>query len=110
MHYVRFELLITCLAGQFGIDCLSANFEIARVKQVQFQNLQKSRAWFIPKIAWSKHMVTGQSYQANKHFVLKLISFNIGWLQNSGQLQNNSVNGAILIITNHVISIDYLLY
>ena len=44
MHYVKFELLITCLAGQFGIDCLSANFEIARIKQEQFQTLQKSRA------------------------------------------------------------------
>ena len=40
---------------------------------------------------------TGQSHHTNKHFVLKLKYFNSGQLQISGQLQNNSVNGEILI-------------
>ena len=35
------------------------NVEIALVKREQFQNFQKSRGWFIPKIARTKHMVIG---------------------------------------------------
>ena len=38
-----------------------------------------------------------------KHFVMKLIYFNSGQLQNSGQIQNNSVYGAMLITINRVI-------
>ena len=46
----------------FGINCPSAffeNFEMARVKREQFQNFQKSQGWFIPKIARTKHVITG---------------------------------------------------
>ena len=43
-------------------------------------------------------MNIGQSHQTNKDFVLKLISFN------SGQLQNNTVNGAMSITVNRVIN------
>ena len=39
-------------------ECIFENFEIARVKQGQFQNVQKSRGWFLPKIARTKHVVT----------------------------------------------------
>ena len=35
--------------------CMFENFEIARVKQGQFQNFQKSWGWFIQKLAWAKH-------------------------------------------------------
>ena len=35
------------------------NFEIERVKQGQFQIFQKSRGWFIPKVAPYKHVITG---------------------------------------------------
>ena len=35
------------------------NSEIAQVKQGQFQNFQKSRGWFIPKINGTKHVITG---------------------------------------------------
>ena len=35
------------------------NFEIARVKRGQFQNLQKPRGWFIPKIPQSEHVIIG---------------------------------------------------
>ena len=35
------------------------NFEIAPVKRGQFQNFQKSQGWFIPKIARTKHVITG---------------------------------------------------
>ena len=31
--------------------CIFENFEIARLKQGQFQNFQKSRGFFIPKFA-----------------------------------------------------------
>ena len=37
-----------------------------------------------------------------KHFLLKVISLNGGPLQNSGQLQNNSVNSAMLITINRL--------
>ena len=46
--------------------------------------------------AQTKHVITDLSHQTNKHFVLKLISFN------SGQLQNNTGNGAMSITINHV--------
>ena len=35
------------------------NFEISRVKRERFQNFQKSWGWYIPRIAWTKHLVTG---------------------------------------------------
>ena len=35
------------------------NFEIAQVKQWQFENFQKSWRWFIPQIAQIKHVATG---------------------------------------------------
>ena len=35
------------------------NFEIALVKRGQPQNFQKSQGWFIPKIARTKHVITG---------------------------------------------------
>ena len=35
------------------------NIEVTWVKQKQFQNFQKSRGWFIPKIARTKHVITG---------------------------------------------------
>ena len=40
-------------------ECISENFEIARVKQVQFQDFQKSQGWFIPKTDRTKHVLTG---------------------------------------------------
>ena len=43
------------------------------------------------------YLITGQSQQTNKHFVLKLISFD------SGQLQNNTANGAMSNTINPVI-------
>ena len=39
-------------------ESISENFEIARIKGGQFQNFKKSRAWFIPKIAQTEHMIT----------------------------------------------------
>ena len=40
-------------------ECIFENFEIAQVKRGQFQNFQKSRRWIIPKIARTKHVITG---------------------------------------------------
>ena len=40
-------------------ECIFENFEFAWVKRVQFQNFQKSRGWFIPKIAQTKHVING---------------------------------------------------
>ena len=68
------------------LECIFENFEFVQVKLVQFQNFQTSQGWFIPKIAC---LVTG--YMLLVHFTLKLIFFN------SGQLQNNSINSAVLI-------------
>ena len=39
--------------------CNVENSTIAWVKQGQFQNFQKSRGWFIPNIARTKHVITG---------------------------------------------------
>ena len=44
------------------------------------------------------------THQTRKYFLLKLIFFNSAQLQIRKQLQNNSVNGAILITINHVIN------
>ena len=54
------------------------NLLITQVNGRQFQNFQKSRGWFISKITSTKHVISGSSHQTNKHFVLKLISFNSG--------------------------------
>ena len=43
-------------------------------------------------------MVTAQSYETKKYFVLKLVYLN------SGQLQNNFFNGAVMITVSRVIS------
>ena len=40
-------------------QCIFENFVFARVKRGQFQNVQKSRGWFIPKIARTKRVITG---------------------------------------------------
>ena len=80
----------------------------------------KSPSWFLKilKLAWFYsgnfkifkntvgQFITNRppkSHQTNKHFGLKLISFNSGQLRNNGQLQNNSVNGAMLISMNPMI-------
>ena len=65
----------------------------------QFQNFQKPQRSFIPKIA---RLVTGYPHQTDKHFKLKLIFFN-SYKSVSGQSQNNSVKGAIMITLKHVI-------
>ena len=39
--------------------CIFENSEISQVKRGQFQNIKKSRGWFIPKIARTKHVITG---------------------------------------------------
>ena len=39
-------------------ECIFENFEIAQVKRGKFQNFQKSRGYFIPKIARSKYAIT----------------------------------------------------
>ena len=39
--------------------CIFENLEIARIKRGQFQNFQKSRGWFIPKITRNKHVTAG---------------------------------------------------
>ena len=69
------------------------NFKFSKITRV-----------IIPKIAWTKYVLTGWSHQSNIRCVLKLISFDSRPLQNSGQLQKNSVNGAVLITTNRVIN------
>ena len=73
------------------LACIFEIFELARVKRGQFQIFQKSRGWFIPKIARNKHVITGWSHQANKHFVLKLISFRSVQIANQ-QAGNYKIN------------------
>ena len=40
-------------------ESIFENFEIPRVKREKFQNCQKPREWFIPKIPQTKHVITG---------------------------------------------------
>ena len=57
-------LVITCLV-MFGkaiwdkLQCIFGNFEIATVKREQFQNVQKSRGLFMPKITRTKQVIVG---------------------------------------------------
>ena len=81
--------------------CIFENFEIAWVKWGQFQNFQKSWGWLLPELPepnmWllvnhTKPTVTASNYKsASKQ------------LEYSGQLQNNTVNNAMLKTTNRVI-------
>ena len=41
------------------LECMFENFSIAWVKRGQFQDFQKSRGWFISKMARSKYVLTG---------------------------------------------------
>ena len=42
------------ILGYIGTQCFFLNFETDQVKQGHFENCQKSRGWFIPKIARTK--------------------------------------------------------
>ena len=82
-------------------------FKIFSVKRGQFHIFQKSRGSFIPNITRNKHVITGESHQTKKHFLLKLISFNSGLLRISERAkyyQNNTVNGAMPVSINRVIN------
>ena len=92
-------------------ECIFENFKIARVKRGQFQNFQKSWGLFTPKIARTKLVITGSSHQTNKHFVLKLISFNSWQLQISERaitkqqaITKNCFNGVMSITINCLIT------
>ena len=63
-------------------------------------NFSKITRVIYPKILPAQTCDYWLSHQTNKDFVLKLISFN------SGQLQNNTVNCVMLIIMNGVIIIQ----
>ena len=39
-------------------ECIFESVEIERVKQGRFEDIQKSRGWFIPKITQTKRVVT----------------------------------------------------
>ena len=40
-------------------ECIFENIETTPVKPGQYQNFQKLQRRFIPKIAWTKDMITG---------------------------------------------------
>ena len=71
------------------------NFEIVQVKRGQFQ-IFKNHECDLSQMSPRRNMITGQSHQTSKKFALKL-SLNSGQLQISGQLQNNTFNGAMSI-------------
>ena len=65
-NYQAIDFIVSTSNHMFGTsiwgkltECIFENFEITRVKQKQFQNFQKWRGWLIPKIARTKHVVTG---------------------------------------------------
>ena len=56
-HVLKLVLVLTCLGGQFRINCSSAFLKILKIWE--FQNFPQFQRWFIPKIAWTKHVVNG---------------------------------------------------
>ena len=76
-----FCLVITCLGGRFEINCPSASLKIWKNHKGDLsQKFPEPNIWSL--------------VNHTKHFTLKLVSLN------SGLLQDNSINGAILITTN----------
>ena len=83
-----------------------------RVLECIFENFQKSRGWFISKInkpnMWLLVNHTKLKKKNTLYWNLYILSAGnykspSKQLQNSGQLQNNPVNGPMLITINHVI-------
>ena len=98
-------------------ECIYENFEIAWVKRGQFQNFQKSREWFILKIArWNMWLLVNNTKPTStlywNYYLLTASNFKLesGQLQKSWQLQNNTVNGAMLITINRVITLVIINY
>ena len=98
-------LVITFLGGRFEINCPSAFLKILKFPEWTEGNF---KIYKYHEGDLSQKIANQIAYQTNKHFVLKLTAGNLksasGQLQNSWQLQNNSVNGAILITTVWLIS------
>ena len=91
LTFFKLVLVITCLGGRFGIISKNCEGDLS----------QKS-----PELSMWSLVNT-----SNKHFLLELTSFNSGQLQisggqlqNSGQLQNNTVNSAMSITINRAIN------
>ena len=104
-------LPVACSGGRFEIKCIFENFGIARVNRGQFQYFEKSRGSFIPKIARPKHLVLVNHSKPISTLYWNQHLFNSGqfnYKSAMGQLQNNSVNGAMLITINCVITVEIL--
>ena len=90
--------------------CTSSNHMFRRavwdkLPECIFENLEILKFSKITRGIYPKHVITGESHEANKHFVSKLIYFNSGQLKISERaIVNNTVNGAVLITINLVIS------
>ena len=99
------------MGGRFEINCPSAFLKILKFPEWNEGNFKiyKYREGDL-----SQKIANQIAYQTNKHFVLKITAGNLksasGQLQNSWQLQNSSVNGAILITINRVINIIYIIW
>ena len=99
------------MGGRFEINCPSAFLKILKFPEWNEDNFKiyKYREGDL-----SQKIANQIAYQTNKHFVLKITAGNLksasGQLQNSWQLQNSSVNGAILITINRVINIIYIIW
>ena len=78
-------LVITCFKGRFGINCLSAFFQI--LKLPEFKTRVNSKFSKITRVIYPKkcpNQTCGYwliTPNLETHFVLKLISFNSGLLQ-----------------------------
>ena len=91
-------------------ECSFLNFEIVRVKRGQFQIFQKSRGWLIPKTTRNKHVFTGINTKPANNLYWNWYLLRAGnyksasrKLQNSEQLKNDNVNGAMSVSINRVI-------
>ena len=91
------------------LKCIFEHFEIAPVKLGQFQNFQKSQGWLSQKLLqpnmWLLVNYTKPTSPLYWNYLLSVGNYKSAsrQLENSGQLQNNTINGAMLIATSFVI-------
>ena len=92
---------IACLGGRFGLNCSSALFKILK-KCSKFSKITRViHPRNHPNQTRGFWLITPNQQTL---CIEKLISFNSGQLQNSGRLQHNSVNNAMLMTVNRVIT------
>ena len=109
-HFIEFVLVITCLAGQFGINCPSAFLKILKLSESNVGNFKifKNHEGDLSQKAFQRNMwlLVNHTKPTNVlYHNLGNYKSGSGQFQNSRQLQNNTAKSAMLITINRVIII-----